>query len=351
MTRARFFRFLAVLFVCALGYYIFTVRRASPEWATGVVDADQVVVNPEVTGRIVQLLVKEGDHVQKGQLLAVLDNSVYAAGFTAAQAGAAAAAARHRESRLAVRLAAGSLPQRVDAAQAQLAAAEANTEQAQANLRDAEGNYQRIEALAGAGVASQQELDDARMRRDSTRAAFAANQKLVAAARASVADAQAQLTQVSAQRDEASAMGAAAAQARAEAEQQRAQLAYTQVRAPIAGVIGVRAARQGEVVTPADAIVTIINLGDTWIQVDVDETEADRVRLGQRLQVRLPSGDTLQGQVSYKAAEADFATARDVSRTKRDIKAVQIRLAVPNPDEEMVPGMTAYARIPEMTSQ
>ena len=66
--------------------------------------------------------------------------------------------------------------------------------------------------------------------------------------------------------------------------------AYTEIHAPIDGIVDVRAAREGEVVTPGQPIVTLINPDDLWVRVDVEETYIDRVRIGDTLTVRLPSG-------------------------------------------------------------
>jgi HlyD family secretion protein len=60
----------------------------------------------------------------------------------------------------------------------------------------------------------------------------------------------------------------------------------------------------------------------------------------------MPSGRILQGKVYYKAAEGDFATQRDVSRRKRDIKTVGLKVRIANPREEFVPGMTAEVLVP-----
>ncbi len=100
--------------------------------------------------------------------------------------------------------------------------------------------------------------------------------------------------------------------------------------------------RVGEVVNPGQPIVTLINPDDLWVRADVEETYIDRVRLGDKLTVRLPSGDEREGTVFYRGADASFATQRDVSRTKRDIKTFEVRLRVDNRDRRLAVGMTAY---------
>ena len=69
-------------------------------------------------------------------------------------------------------------------------------------------------------------------------------------------------------------------------------------------------------------------------------------KLGDRLTVRLPSGEERQGTVFYRSVDAGFATQRDVSRTKRDIKTFEVRLRVDNSDRMLAVGMTAYVLLP-----
>jgi HlyD family secretion protein len=136
--------------------------------------------------------------------------------------------------------------------------------------------------------------------------------------------------------------------AAAAAQKQKAQvrLNYTEVHAPLSGIVDVRAALQGEVVNPGQPIVTLIDPNNYWVRADVEESFIDRVRLGQTLEVRLPSGARRQGTVFYRAVDADYATQRDVSRTKRDIKTFEIRLRLDNQDRVLALGMTAYVTVP-----
>ena len=116
--------------------------------------------------------------------------------------------------------------------------------------------------------------------------------------------------------------------------------------APISGVVSLRAARQGEVVNPGQAIVTIMDLQDTWVRAAVPETYADKIALGDTLQVRMPSGAEIPGKVIFKNTEGDFATQRDVSRTKRDIKTVALKLLIDNQGMKYATGMTAEVLLP-----
>jgi hypothetical protein len=93
--------------------------------------------------------------------------------------------------------------------------------------------------------------------------------------------------------------------------------------------------------------VTVTDLTQTWVYAPLPETEADSVQLGDMLRVVMPSGATLRGKVIAKAAEADFATQRDVSRRKRDIETVRLKLLIDNPGMKYVPGMLAEVYIPK----
>ena len=117
--------------------------------------------------------------------------------------------------------------------------------------------------------------------------------------------------------------------------------------APLDGVVvRSRAARQGEVLQAGEPIVTILDVDHLWVQADVEESYIDLIALGQNLMIRLPSGNTLEGVVFFKGVENDFATQRDVSRTKRDIKTFSIKVAIPNSGRRLISGMTATVLLP-----
>jgi HlyD family secretion protein len=138
---------------------------------------------------------------------------------------------------------------------------------------------------------------------------------------------------------------AAAAAQRAKAD---VRLAYTELHAPLSGLVSVRAARTGEFVNPGQPVITIINPDDLWVRADVEESYIDRIRVGDMLKVRLPSGAERNGTIFYRGVDASFATQRDVSRTKRDIKTFEVRLRVDNQDRRLAVGMTAYVLLPPM---
>jgi len=311
------------------------------------VDANEVMVSAKIPGRIQTLLVDEGQDVKAGQLIAVIESDDLQAARQAAEATAASQRFKVGETVETERQTRGETGSATVNAEAQVSAAKATLAQAQANYEHQQADTSRTVALAAQGIMSAQARDDAATSLQATKAAVDAARENVAAAEASLRQAHAHemLTTVAARtvdetRDQA-------ANARALADQAKVELGYSQVFAPVSGKVNVRAARQGEVVTMGATIVTIMDLTETWVYAPLPETQADAVQLGDSLRVVMPSGASLQGKVINKAAEADFATQRDVSSRKRDIKTIQLKLLIDNPGERFVPGMTAQVYIPK----
>ena len=82
------------------------------------------------------------------------------------------------------------------------------------------------------------------------------------------------------------------------------------------------------------------------MRADVPETDLHLIRIGEKMPVRFPGGFERTGTVYFRGVDAEYATQRDVSRTKRDIKTFQIRLRVDNQDRKLAPGLTAYITVP-----
>jgi HlyD family secretion protein len=218
--------------------------------------------------------------------------------------------------------------------------------QGEADLEIASINFKRMDGLFHQGVEPAQSFDQARTSLDSVKARVEALRRQAQAAQSAVALAKTGADQVAARRAALEASHHQLAAAAAQEDKARIRLGYTDIGAPIGGVVDVRAALQGEVVTPGQAIVTLIDPDDLWVRADVEESYIDLVHLKDRLTVRLPSGAQRQGVVFYRHLDADFATQRDVSRTKRDIKTFEIRLHCDNRDRSLAVGMTAYVTFP-----
>ncbi len=346
-ARNRVFLILGLLTVVSLIWYFTTVRPTGDLQLVGTVDANEVLVSARIPGRIQTLTVDEGQDVKAGQLIAIIESEDLQAARKAAEATASSQRFKLGETVETERQTRGETGSATVNAEAQLRAARAALAQAQANYEHQQADTSRIVALAKDGIMSDQAKDAAATSLQAARAAVDTARENVSAAEASLHQAHAHelLTAVAARtvdstRDEAE-------NARALAEQAKVQLGYSQVFAPVTGKVNVRAARQGEVVAAGAPIVTIMDLTQTWVYVPLPETQADAVQLGDSLNVVMPSGAKIVGKVINKSAQADFATQRDVSARKRDIKTIQLKLLIDNPDERYVPGMTAEVYIPK----
>jgi len=195
--------------------------------------------------------------------------------------------------------------------------------------------------LARAGVQSDQERVQAETNLQAAKANLQAQQELVKAAQANLNSAIARTQQANAAKSNVQATEADLKNAIAQKNQAAVRLGYTNVYAPVTGTVSVRAARQGEVVNIGAPIVTIVDLTDTWARAAIPETYADHIGYGDVLRVRMPGGTIISGKVFFKGVEGDFATQRDVSRRKRDIRTIVLKVRLDNPKGAFVPGMTA----------
>jgi len=272
-----------VLAAAAGGVYYALTRPPAEIVLTGIVTTDEVIVSSEIQGRLQNLFVREGDTVTNGEPLAVIQ------------------------------------PQEQLATVAFYTSSERQTTadlaQAQADLENARLNFERIRGLYSNNVESVQAYDQARTTYESAEARVESVQRQIQAAVA-------------------------------QKEKAAVQLSYTKIFAPASGIVDTRVALPGEVVNPGQAIVTLINPDNLWVRADVEESYIDQIHLGDKLQVKLPSGATREGTVFYRSVDADYATQRDVSRTKRDIKTFEIRLRCDNSDRALAVGMTAYVTLP-----
>jgi HlyD family secretion protein len=285
--------------------------------------------------------------VAAGQLLAVLAPAELAADRAFFTHSAEGLAGQIEENEAALRYQERQTEPQIRQAQANLAAAEAQEDEAEANRDNAVTTLKRVEELAARGASPGQDLDQARTAFAVAGARLGAVAKQVEAQRAALALARANGEQTAGRRAALAATRSQEAAARAQADKAAVRLAYTEIRAPAAGVVDVRAARAGEVVAAGQPILTIIDPDNLWVRVDVEETYVAGIRLGDRLRVRLPSGEEREGTVFFRGVDAGFATQRDVSRTKRDIKTFEIRLRVDNRDRRLAVGMTAHVVLPE----
>lgn len=341
-------KLLLVLLLGVAAFVIYSIATRQPRSIvlTGVVTTDEVVVSSEIQGRLQQLLANQGDWVTNQQLLALIQPQEWKADVSFYANSEQQLAAQVTQAEADLRFQEAQTSNQTSQAEASLASAEAQVRQAQADLENARLSFKREEGLYRQGVEAVQGYDQARTTFDAGQARVQSLEHQVNAARAAVALARSNEDQVAARRAALEAARHQLAAAVAQKEKAQVRLNYTEIHAPISGLVDVRAALQGEVVNPGQGIVTLVNLDNFWVRADVEETYIDRIHLGDKLRVRLPSGATREGTVFYRAVDADYATQRDVSRTKRDIKTFEIRLRCDNQDRALALGMTVYVTLP-----
>jgi len=346
MAKYKSFVIIGMVFVIALLFYIFTTPHGSEIPLTGIVDGNEVIVSPQITGRMINLTVDEGSEVKKGDLVAELDPKELEASLAAAKANVASLEAQVSEANHNYSLTDDQTGASLKQALATLTSTRAQLDQARANLWRDQTDFERMQKLFDSGVESAQDRDHADATLKASQANVKALEDSVAAQDAALAVAKANRKQVDVRQSEIATTLAQLEQARAAAAETETQLGYTKIYSPIDGIVSVRVAKQGEVVSQGSPIVVVVDVDHLWVKADVEESYIDSVQFGQTLRVKLPSGSILQGQVFFKGVENDFATQRDVSRTKRDIKTFAIKVSVPNEGRRLFTGMTATVLLP-----
>ena len=254
------------------------------------VQADTVAVSPRISGSVIEVLVRDNQRVEAGQVLARLDDADAKAALAQAQANLAALTA-----------AVANVDARAEQEQANIAARAAAVTQADAQAKLARAEVDRYGKLAAEGWVSQQRIETQRATAET--------------ARASVAQAQAALT---AEQRTAAVLGstrsqsvAAVEQARALVEQAQLTLDRTVIRAPVAGVVGARGVRVGQVVQAGSQLMSIVPVQDTYVVANFKETQVGRMRLGQTVEIKADAfpGQAIVGRVDSfaPATGSEFA--------------------------------------------
>jgi len=313
--------------VIAGGLYFYPRLKEKPTASnqlvvSGNIEAHESLLSFKVAGRIVELPVQEGQWVEASTVLAKLDNADYRQKVNIDEANV-----RVRESNLALTTA-GSRPQEIKAAEQSVADATAEVEQRKLDLERAERLFSRD------AVAAQD--------RDRAQTAFKR-------AQAQYQTAQQHLSEVreGSRPEEIAIAHANVKAARENLGLSRINLEYTTLRAPSAGVIAVRQAELGEVVSPGTPVVTLTDLEHVWLRAYVAETDLGRVHYGQEAVIRTDTypGKSYRGRISFIADKAEF-TPKSVQTFKERVTLVyRIKIDVDNPNHALKPGMPADATI------
>jgi HlyD family secretion protein len=303
---------------------------------SGQVEATDVHVAAEVSGRIINVAINEGDRVRQGDVIAQIDTRDIDLSLQRARAERSQADAQLRL------LQAGARVEEVRHADAQSAAAAADVAAAQADLAAAETDLQRFERLLQSNSGSQKQRDDAATRRD-----VAQDRLRAARARETAARETAARLRAGSRREEVDAARARVATVDAQIAALEKSKADTAVRAPIDGIVTERLLDMGEMATARVPIAVVTDLDHAWAEVFAGETTIPRIRIGQAATVFTDAGGPgLPGKVSFIASKAEF-TPRNVQTAEDRSKLVyRVKIAVDNQQGILKQGMPVEAEIP-----
>src|SRR5690625_174800 len=296
---------LLALLLFAIGYYLWdSLRRdelpAGFASGNGRIEAVEIDVSTKTPGRVMEILVREGDFVEVGQVLARMDTNVLEAQLREAQA-------QLRRAEIAVEAAGSTVTQR----RAERAAAEAVVAQREAELDGAQRRLARSQELAPRGTVPVQRLDDDRAQTQSARAAVSAAEAQVAAADAAIAAAEARIVDAEAEVEAV----------RATIQRIEADINDSFLRAPRQGRVQYRVAELGEVLPAGGRVLNLVDLADVYMTFFLPTAEAGRVAIGSEVRLVMDAAPehVIPARASFVADVAQF-TPRTVETADERVK-------------------------------
>ena len=374
---------LGVLAAAALGVVGWYVMHAGLEDTDDAqVDADVVSVPAQIGGPVLKVLFVENQRVKAGDVLVELDPAQPKARLDEAEAQLAAdkAAADAADNDVAI-IKATATGQKgaaeatlrgssvaATATEDQNALADAQVKQAAVARDQAKTDLDRVKQLFGQGAVPRQQLDDAQSHFDAADAALVQAKAQQSFVRAGVAQAQSRVAEANARVNQSGTVNAQIAQSRARAAAAHAKVAtsqaardlaaldlsYTKIVAPRDGLASKKSVVVGQMVSFGQAVVQIVPLDDVWVTANFKETQLNKMRMGQPVDVEIDaySGLKLHGTVlSFSGATgARFSLLPPENATGNFTKVVQripVRIhldAIPQ-DRPLRPGMSAEVTV------
>jgi HlyD family secretion protein len=306
-------------------YYFFTQDKEEGNdfiKVSGNIEATEVDVGFKISGRIVSRFFEEGDWVDQGKVLAKLDDDDLRDRLEVARATLMSAQARLSK------LLAGSRPE-------EIREAEANLNQAKFDLENKEAHYERLKPLFERGVIPKDTLDNAE-------AAFK-----MAKASLQRATETYLLVKEGPRKEDIDDARAQVEQARASLKLTETQLSYTTLYSPISGVVLVKSGEIGEVVNPGTSIVTLADIENVWLKAYIPETDLSKVKWGQEAIVTtdLRPRKEYKGRISFISSQAEFTPKQIQTEKERVTLVYRIKVDISNTDRELKPGMPADGKI------
>jgi membrane fusion protein (multidrug efflux system) len=357
---------LVAMLSAALAWWHFSGRESTDD---AQVDGHVVPVASRVGGTVLAVLVKDNQPVERDTLLVRIDPRDYDVAATRAAADLAENEATARAARTAVPLTSTTASAQETAADSELAGARARLAAAQAQLREAQarerqtaGDLERFRPLLAKDEISRQQFDATATAADSARAAREAAEAAVQGAEKAVVAAQARLAQARTAREQVDIVSARAASAAAKVEMARAaleqakhNLSYTEVKAPVGGVVSRKTVEPGQVVQPGQPLLALVPLDDVWVTANFKESQLKRIRPGQPVEIDVDAygGRTFRGRVDSIAAATGsrFSLLPPENATGNYVKVVQripVKIVLEqgqDPDHLLRPGMSVVPTV------
>ena len=301
-------------------------QQAADEASWGRADAKEIDINSKIAGRVVELLVKEGDTVQKDQVLARIDKRDLLTQKAQLEASIQAIEAQQLQASYVTNLQSGTT-------QSSLAQAQAALEKAQSDLELTRTDNERFKELLASGAVAQQTYDNYRTK-------YEVAQAQAAQAQAAVAQAQSGLLQTPANQANEAALARKLDQAKAQLEQLEVSLDETEIRAPFDGVITQKYIEAGSMISQGTPLVAVQDPMDNWVDLKVPETKLADYKLDQQLTLVGRDGKTkVQGTITDISKKAEFATQRATSERGDESDIVSFNVKIQVNSELLRPGM------------
>ena len=305
--------------IAAAAIFLLSGRAPAEGAVAGMVRQTEVRVAPEITGRLTEVLVKPGQSVRKGELLAVLQNPELEATLGEAEAAARSARAERDHVYAGVRA-------------EQVAVLAESVQTAEASLKLAEEEDARAVALAARDFTSRQSLDE-------RNAALAKARADLALKRAQLAAAEAGPTV-----EERALADARVALADAKVADLKARLDKAKLMAPVDGTVGIQVGEKGEVVPIGKPILTIDAGGQKWFAFTLREDALHGLTAGSETTLSTDDGRRISAKVTELRPLGEFATWRAARAVgDHDLNSFRVRLDPTDAKElGLQPGMTVW---------
>jgi HlyD family secretion protein len=379
-----------VLISAGIGIYMWrTGQFAGPSnsiQVSGNLELTLVDLSFKTAGRMIELTVREGDTVKKGQVIARLDAAQLQQQKLRDVAAVESAQSTYDQLKTTIEYQQATIDSDISSRQADLAQAQAHLDELNAGSRPAEirqadssvsearaqmelarADWERAQTLYKNTDISTSQFDQARTKFNAANAVLAQaedrarlvhegpRQEEIAGGRAQVAHAQAAVRTAQANRIDLRRKQEQLVELRAEIDRARAQVGITEaqlndttITTPIDGVVLVKSAEPGEVIAAGTAIVRIGDVDHPWLRAYVGETDLGRVKLGVKVNLTTDSyrGKIYHGVVSFISSQAEF-TPKQIQTKEERVKLVyRIKVDVDNANHELKDNMPVDAEIP-----